>query len=56
MNKETEELENIINQLNLTDIYRKIHRTKKNTLSSKVHMEHKTKIEDTKQASVNLTD
>ena len=39
LNKETIDLNNTINNLDLTDIYRVYHPTKKNTLSSQQHMD-----------------
>lgn len=39
-NMETEDLNNIINKLDLADIYRTLHTTTQNTCSSQVGMEH----------------
>ena len=38
--KETAELNNTIDQIDLTDIYRTFHQQQKNTHTSQVHTEH----------------
>ena len=40
INKEIEDLNNIKNQLDLTEIYRTLHPTTAECISSQVHMEH----------------
>lgn len=40
INEETEELNNTINQLDLADVYRRLHPNQQNAYSSHMHMGH----------------